>query len=117
MEIGPKDLQKSAVMVARRDLRDKQSVPLAGVSDHVIQLLDTIQTDMFERARSYRDEQTRTAKSYDEFKQILASSGGFIWAHWNGSAEVEDQIKTETKATIRCIPFADNPEPGTCIVS
>jgi prolyl-tRNA synthetase len=104
-------------MVARRDLRDKQSVPFAGVADHVIQLLDTIQSDMLERARNYRDEQTRTAKSYDEFKQILASSGGFIWAHWNGSAEVEDQIKTETKATIRCIPFADNPEPGTCIVS
>jgi prolyl-tRNA synthetase len=92
-------------------------VPFAGVADHVIQLLDTIQSDMLERARNYRDEQTRTAKSYDEFKQILASSGGFIWAHWNGSAEVEDQIKTETKATIRCIPFADNPEPGTCIVS
>ena len=117
VEIGPKDLQKNAAMVARRDLRDKQSVPFAGVADHVIQLLDTIQSDMLERARNYRDEQTRTAKSYDEFKQILASSGGFIWAHWNGSAEIEDQIKTETKATIRCIPFADNPEPGTCIVS
>ena len=117
VEIGPKDLQKSAVMVARRDLRDKQSVPLAGVSDHVIQLLDTIQTDMFERARSYRDEQTRTAKSYDEFKQILESAGGFIRAHWNGSADVEEQIKTETKATIRCIPFTDNLEPGVCIVS
>ena len=117
VEIGPKDLQKNAAMVARRDIRDKKSVPFEEVARHVIGLLDTIQADLLEQARSFRAEQTRTARSYDEFKEILDSEGGFIRAHWNGTPEVEAKIKAETKATIRCIPLTDHPEPGTCIVS
>ena len=117
IEVGPRDVQKGAAMVARRDIRDKQSVPLEGIRAHVVQLLETIQNDLLARALKFREENTREVSSYDEFKEVLQQEGGFIHAHWNGSAEVEQQIKQETKATIRCIPFEEDPEPGRCMVT
>jgi prolyl-tRNA synthetase len=117
IEIGPRDVQKQAAMIARRDLRDKQSIPLDAVASHVTQLLEQIQWSLYQRAVDLRAANTRTAKSYAEFKEILATEGGFLRAHWNGSREVEEKIKEETKATIRCIPLHETPEPGACLVT
>ena len=117
VEIGPRDVKQQSAMVARRDVRDKKLVPLDEIADHVMRLLQQIQQDLYQRALDFRDANTRTAKSYEEFKEILEQEGGFIRAHWNGSREVEDQIKNETKATIRCIPLNDQPEAGKCILT
>ncbi|MFZ8921183.1 MAG: His/Gly/Thr/Pro-type tRNA ligase C-terminal domain-containing protein, partial [bacterium] len=117
VEIGPRDVKQQSAMVARRDVRDKKLVPLDEIADHVMRLLQQIQQDLYQRALDFREANTRTAKNYGEFKEILEQEGGFIRAHWNGSREVEDQIKNETKATIRCIPLNDQPEAGKCILT
>ncbi len=117
LEIGPRDVKQQSAMVARRDVRDKKLVPLDEIADHVMRLLQQIQQDLYLRALDFREANTRTAKNYGEFKEILEREGGFIRAHWNGSREVEDQIKNETKATIRCIPLNDQPEAGKCILT
>ena len=80
-------------------------------------LLEKIQQKLFERASNYRKENTRAVSSYAEFKEIISNKGGFISAHWDGSKEIEAQIKLETKATVRCLPLEKNPEPGKCIVT
>ena len=117
VEIGPRDVKQQSAMVARRDVRDKKLVPLDEIADHVMSLLQQIQQDLYQRALDFREANTRTAKSYGEFKEILEQEGGFIRAHWNGTREVEDLIKNETKATIRCIPLNDQPEAGKCILT
>ncbi len=117
VEIGPRDVKQQSAMVARRDVRDKKLVPLDEIADHVMRLLQQIQQDLYQRALDFREANTRTVKNYGEFKEILEQEGGFIRAHWNGSREVEDQIKNETKATIRCIPLNDQPEAGKCILT
>jgi prolyl-tRNA synthetase len=109
IEIGPRDVQQNAVVLARRDLPGKEGkttgVPVAGIATAVNDVLATIQTAMLQRATEFRDANTRTVKSYDEFKEVLEATGGFIRAHWAGTGEDEDRIKEETKATIRCFPF------------
>ncbi len=80
-------------------------------------MLDKIQENLFNKVTKYRNEKTFTAKNYKEFKEIISEEGGFIYAYWNGSKEVEEKIKKETKATIRCIPFGEDSEKGNCIVS
>ena len=117
VEIGPRDVKQQSAMVARRDVRDKKLVPLDEIADHVMSLLQQIQQDLYQRALDFREANTRTAKSYGEFKEILDQEGGFIRAHWNGTREVEELIKNETKATIRCIPLNDQPEAGKCILT
>ena len=117
VEIGPRDVKQQSAMVARRDVRDKKLVPLGEIADHVMSLLQQIQRDLYRRALDFREANTRTAKSYGEFKEILEQEGGFIRAHWNGTREAEDLIKNETKATIRCIPLNDQPEAGKCILT
>ena len=117
IEIGPRDVKKQSAMVARRDIREKNAVPVEQITQHVVDLLEKIQQNLFERALNYRKENTRTVSSYTEFKEIISNQGGFISAHWDGSKEVEAQIKQETKATIRCLPIEKNPEPGKCMVS
>ncbi|MEC8542373.1 MAG: His/Gly/Thr/Pro-type tRNA ligase C-terminal domain-containing protein, partial [SAR324 cluster bacterium] len=117
VEIGPRDVKQQSAMVARRDVRDKKLVPLDEIADHVMSLLQQIQWDLYQRALDFREANTRTDKSYGEFKEILEQEGGFIRAHWNGTREVEDLIKNETKATIRCIPLNDQPEAGKCILT
>ena len=117
VEIGPRDVEQLSAMVARRDLRDKKLVPLDEIADHVMRLLQQIQRDLYQRALDFREANTRTASSYGEFKEILDQEGGFIRAHWNGTREVEELIKNETKATIRCIPLSDQPEAGRCILT
>ena len=117
VEIGPRDVEQLSAMVARRDVRDKKLVPLDEIADHVMRLLQQIQRDLYQRALDFREANTRTANSYGEFKEILDQEGGFIRAHWNGTREVEELIKNETKATIRCIPLSDQPEAGRCILT
>lgn len=115
--VGPRDLAQGKAEVARRDTKEKSTMDWVGLEDTVEQLLTEIQRNLFEKASAFRAENIRKADSYDEFKQILETKGGFILAHWDGTAETEDQIKTETQATIRCIPLDAQEEQGTCILT
>jgi prolyl-tRNA synthetase len=121
VELGPKDLAKNACVLARRDLPGKEAkemdVPLDAAPDRIVDLLRKMQTNLFERARTFRDANSYEVNSYDEFKKKLEEQGGFLWAHWDGTRETEDRIAAETKATIRCIPFARAKEPGKCILT
>jgi prolyl-tRNA synthetase len=105
LEIGPKDIEKSQVVLARRDTREKASAPRAGLADHITGLLDTIQRALLERAVAFRDDHTTKADSYAELTQIMDGRPGFVVSPWCGSAACEAEIKTETQATIRNIPF------------
>jgi prolyl-tRNA synthetase len=116
LEIGPKDIEKQQVVLARRDTRVKAFVPMDGIGAHVEDLLKEIQQALFERAIKYREEHTSATESYDEFKQIMEGRPGFVVSPWCGSAECEAQIKTETQATIRNIPFTSaKPEGKPCL--
>jgi prolyl-tRNA synthetase len=114
--IGPRDVQNGNVELARRDTLNKEIVTREGIGTHIQGLLETIQTDLFETAKARRDEMTSEVDSYEEFKSVLEEKGGFIYAHWDGTAETEERIKNETKATIRLIPFGEG-ESGTCMVT
>lgn len=117
LAMGPRDLENGTVEVARRDTLTKEVVPLAEVEMHVVELLDRIQKNIFQKALDYRAANTTKVDSYEEFKRVLDDKGGFVLAHWDGTSETEQQIKDETKATIRCIPL-DNPlEEGKCILT
>ena len=115
--IGPKDIEKGTVELARRDNLTKSFVSQENLSSHVNQLLIEIQSNLFDRALSFRENHITACDSYEDFKKILESKGGFISAHWDGTAETEMKIKQETKATIRCIPIDSEKEEGKCIYS
>ena len=115
--IGPKDIEKGTVEMARRDTLTKEIVETTAVEARVEVLLEEIQDNLFTKAVNYRSAHTTQVSSYDEFKKILNEKGGFISAHWDGTSETEDKIKKETKATIRCIPLDTDNEGGTCIVT
>ena len=112
--IGERDLQNGTVEMARRDLLLKEVVPLQGVEERVEKLLQDIQQNLFEQALKRREEGRRAVNSFDEFKAAL-EKGGFVYAHWDGTAETEQKIKEETKATIRCIPLNNPQEEGKCV--
>jgi prolyl-tRNA synthetase len=116
IEIGPKDIEKSSVVVARRDTREKQPIPMDGLADAIVTRLDEIQAALLQRATKFRDEHTIRVSSYDEFKSAMEGRPGFVIAGWCGSAECEARIKAETQATLRNIPFAGSEVAGTCIV-
>ncbi len=113
--IGPRDVENGTVEIARRDLLKKDIVATDQLVQRVPELLDDIQDTLFQRALTFREENTRKADSWEEFVHILDDKGGFILAHWDGTAETEQKIKDETKATIRCIPLGDKKEPGKCV--
>lgn len=115
--IGQKDLENKTVEIARRDTKEKQSVSIEGLPIYIVQLLEEIQTNLFERAKRYRDEHITAVNSWEEFKTVLNEKGGFVSAHWDGTTETELQIKEESKATIRCIPLNNPQEDGVCIFS
>ena len=116
LEIGPKDLEKSQVVLARRDTREKSFVPMDGLTGHIEQLLVTIQKALFDRAIQFRTEHTSETTSYDEFKQIMDGRPGFVISPWCGSVECEAAIKAETQATIRNIPFTSTaPDGQSCL--
>jgi len=115
--IGPKDLQNKTVEIARRDNLTKDYVKLDIATDHIIHLLDEIQSNLHQRALKFRDENITRVDTFVEFKDVLENKGGFISAHWDGSSETENKIKELTKATIRCIPESSNNETGNCVFS
>ena len=115
--IGPKDLQNKTVEIARRDNLTKDYVKLDIATDHIIHLLDEIQSNLHQRALKFRDENITRVDTFVEFKEVLENKGGFISAHWDGSSETENKIKELTKATIRCIPESTNNESGNCVFS
>ena len=115
LEIGPKDIEKSAVLIARRDTREKQSVPMDGLTARVRGLLDEVQKNLFERALQFREEHTQRADTYEAFKQVMDGRPGFIIAPWCGSAACETQIKNDTQATIRNMPLNGTAPSRTCI--
>lgn len=115
--IGARDLENKTVEVARRDNLTKTVQPLENIENYIEQLLQTIQDEIFAKALKFRDSHITEVNSYEEFKEVLQNKGGFISAPWDGTAEEEEQIKNETKATIRCIPL-DNPlNSGTSMIS
>jgi prolyl-tRNA synthetase len=115
MELGPKDLEKSSVMVARRDTRTKESMPMEGLAEAIVAKLDDIQAALLQRATAFRDDHTTRVSSYDEFKSVMEGRPGFVIAGWCGSADCEAQIKTDTQATLRNIPFGGASVKGTCV--
>jgi prolyl-tRNA synthetase len=112
LEIGPKDIEKSQVVLARRDTREKTFVPMEGLADRVATLLDEIQQALFDRALAFRRDHTSATDSYDEFQRTMDGRPGFVVSAWCGSAACEAAIKAETQATIRNIPFSGAPLDG-----
>jgi prolyl-tRNA synthetase len=120
VELGPKDLQKGACVLARRDLPGKESkefgVPLESAAGRIGELLQAMQTALYDRAKTYRDAAIQPCDDYSEFKKKI-EEGGFFLCHWDGAPETEHKIQEETKATIRCIPFDQPKEAGKCMVT
>ncbi|RPD51833.1 proline--tRNA ligase [Paracnuella aquatica] len=117
LALGVRDLEAGLIEVARRDTKEKETIAIDGVVAHVQALLDAIQQNMFERAKSYQQEHITPANNWDDFVHLLDEKGGFIAAHWDGTEETEAAIKEQTKATIRCIPLNNQQEEGACILT
>ncbi len=115
--LGARDLENKTVEVARRDTLTKEVQPLEGIENYIEDLLGKIQEEIYLKARNFRDSNITKVDSYDEFKKVLEEKGGFIYAHWDGTEEEEEQIKEETKATIRCIPLDAETEYGSSLIS
>ena len=115
--LGKRDLENNTIEVARRDTKEKMSIGLDVVVPYVDQLLEDIQINLYTRAKSFRDSHITRVENFDEFKDVIENKGGFVLAHWDGTAETEDKIKEETKATIRCIPLDAQEEVGVCVYS
>ena len=115
--IGPRDIENGTVEVARRDTLEKEVYQITDIENKIENLLDAIQNNLFTKALSFRQNNTRKADTWEEFNRILDQEGGFILAHWDGTPETEEAIKEKTKATIRCIPFDAPEEEGKCIFS
>lgn len=115
--IGARDLENNSVEVARRDTKEKMSMSLDGLPARIKDLLDEIQLNLFNKAKAYRDSHITRVDTFDELVKVLDEKGGFVSAHWDGTAETEEQIKERTKATIRCIPLNNPQEAGTCILT
>jgi prolyl-tRNA synthetase len=115
--MGLRDLENQVVEIARRDTKEKVSVPMEGLDVYVKNLLEQIQQAMFDKALAYRDGHITKADTWEEFEKVLYEKGGFASAHWDGTAETEAAIKEKTKATIRCIPLDSPAEEGKCILT
>jgi prolyl-tRNA synthetase len=115
--IGPRDIEQGTVEVARRDTLEKEILQITDIDVKIEHLLDSIQKNLYDRAQAFKENNSFRVDSWDEFKRVLDETGGFIYAHWDGTAETEEKIKEETKATIRVIPLNNPPEPGKCVYS
>ena len=115
--IGPRDIEKKVVELARRDTLEKKIIPLEGLVDHIQIVLNEIQNNLFTKALNFREEHITEVDNFDEFKSVLSSKGGFLSAHWDGTPETEEAIKKQTKATIRCIPLTEIQSEGKCVYS
>ena len=115
VEIGPRDVEQSQVVVARRDTRAKASVPMEGIAAHVSDLLETVQANVLARAVAFREAHTVRTTSGVEFRQLFEERPGFVVAPWCGGADCEAQIKTDTQATIRNLPLEATEASGVCV--
>ncbi|MCR9250491.1 MAG: proline--tRNA ligase [bacterium] len=115
--IGPKDMENGTVELARRDTKEKTVLQLEEAVAKIPELLETMQAEIFNRSKEFTSSNTHETDSWDEFKDIIENKGGFVSAHWDGTAETEDKIKELTKATIRCIPFDGDKTSGKCILT
>ncbi|RZJ36213.1 MAG: proline--tRNA ligase [Flavobacterium sp.] len=115
--IGPNDLENGTFEIARRDTLTKETIAKDQIFDFIVDLLETIQHDLYQKALDYRNTHITEANSFEEFKELLETKGGFISAHWDGTAETEEKIKELTKATIRCIPLDRVEEQGRCVLT
>jgi prolyl-tRNA synthetase len=116
LALGARDLENNTIEVARRDTLTKETFPIEDIETYIKQLLEEIQINIFNKALKYREANIREVNSYEEFK-VEIEKGGFLLCHWDGTPETEELIKNETKATIRCIPFAGDKTPGKCMVT
>ncbi len=114
VELGPRDLESNACVIARRDTGDKETVPQTGAPARITELLEAVQQGVYDRALAFREANTCTVDDYDEFRARM-EQGAFVLAHWDGTTETEELISQETKATIRCIPFDGDEQPGRCV--
>ena len=117
LALGPRDLDNGTVEVARRDTMEKELLQIQDIENKIHHLLDQIQTNLYQKALTFRDNNTHYVDTWDEFVKTLDEKAGFIYAHWDGTPETEQKIKEETKATIRCIPLVEKKEEGKCIYS
>jgi prolyl-tRNA synthetase len=117
LAIGPRDIENQTVEVARRDNLTKEIIPFENIEEHVAKLLEDIQNNIYNKALKFRKENTFYIDEWSDFLGVINNQGGFIMAHWDGTAETEEKIKEETKATIRCIPFDSPDEEGKCVYS
>lgn len=117
LTIGARDIEQGTVEVARRDTLEKETLQIKDIETKIIHLLDQIQANLYQKAYAFRENNTFRVDTWEEFKQTLDTTGGFISAHWDGTPETEEKIKEETKATIRVIPLNNPPESGKCIYS
>jgi prolyl-tRNA synthetase len=115
LEIGPKDIEKSQVMLVRRDTREKLPTPIDGMATRIIELLDEVQRSLYARALAFRDEHTQRVSGYEDFKRAMEGRPGFVIAPWCGNADCEAQIKTDTQATIRNMPIGAAAPSGACV--
>ena len=115
--IGLKDIENNVVEVARRDTKTKEAMPIDGIANTIENLLDEIQHSIFQKAQEFQTTHITAVTSWEEFIEVLDTTTGFISAHWDGTAETENQIKEKTKATIRCIPLGNPLENGNCILT
>lgn len=117
LAMGERDLANGTVEVARRDTLTKETLPLEGIEEYVVRLLDEIQENIYRKALTFRESMITKVDTYEEFRHLLETKGGFFLCHWDGTPETEEKIKNDTKATIRCIPFDSPEEEGKCMVT
>jgi len=117
LALGPKDLLNETIEIARRDTLTKDTVSLEQINNTITKLLKEIQNNLYEKAKKFRENNSREVKNYKEFKKIFKNENGFVYAHWDGTSDTEELIKKETKATIRCIPINTKKVSGKCIVT
>lgn len=115
--IGPRDLENGTVEVARRDTLEKEVLQIQDIEVKIENLLTNIQNNLLQKSIDFREENSHHVDTYEEFKKVLEEKSGFIYAHWDGTAETEEKIKQETKATIRCIPLNQKQSEGYCVYS
>jgi len=115
--IGARDMANGTVELARRDNQTKETVPQDGLAERLQRELTDMQQRIYDKALAFRNDHTTEVNDYDEFKRVLEDKGGFVSAHWDGTAETEKRIKEETKATIRCIPLDAAEEDGRCVLT
>ncbi len=115
--IGPRDVEQNTLEIARRDTKEKTSIAIDTAVTYVVELLETIQQNIYQKALDYRKAHTTEVNDYETFKKTLDEKGGFVLAHWDGTSETEQRIKEETKATIRCIPLNNKQASGICVVT